>query len=229
MTTSPSPTRRAYRRSVQRHLWSRRIRALLASGLVLGVGATVTLAAWNDSEYASGSVTAGYFRLEGSPTGEQESFVDSSDMESSVGSPEMEMQSIAFTPNASLFPGQSTYALFSVRTIAGSLGGTVEANSLGGTNEALDHYLTYGLSVTKSGQCNTLEDFDSGPVIIDRETGLGESPQNSMPVGADGPNTGSQVDYCLELSLADGAGDEAQSQSTTPSWQFLGTSTSVSE
>ena len=47
-------------------------RALLAGGLVLGVGATATLAAWNDSEVATGSFAASVFDTEsqsaGSPT-----------------------------------------------------------------------------------------------------------------------------------------------------------------
>src|SRR5690606_31735774 len=48
---------------------SRMIRALLAGGLVLGVGTAVTLAAWNDSEFASGTFRAGTFDLEGSTDG----------------------------------------------------------------------------------------------------------------------------------------------------------------
>ena len=41
------------------------IRAILAGGLVLGVGAAVTLAAWNDSEFVTGTFTAGTFNLRG--------------------------------------------------------------------------------------------------------------------------------------------------------------------
>ncbi|MDR6986618.1 putative ribosomally synthesized peptide with SipW-like signal peptide [Paenarthrobacter nitroguajacolicus] len=46
-----------------------KIRAILAGGLVLGVGAAITLAAWNDSEFAQGTFTAGAFNLEGSTDG----------------------------------------------------------------------------------------------------------------------------------------------------------------
>lgn len=52
-TSTPSPT-------------NRKIRAILAGGLVLGVGAAVTLAAWNDSEFVGGDFGAGTFNLEGS-------------------------------------------------------------------------------------------------------------------------------------------------------------------
>ena len=50
-------------------LRGRKIRAVLAAGLVLGIGAVVTLAAWNDSEYATGTFAAGTFNLEGSTDG----------------------------------------------------------------------------------------------------------------------------------------------------------------
>jgi predicted ribosomally synthesized peptide with SipW-like signal peptide len=47
----------------------RKIAALLAGGLVAGVGTMATLASWNDSEFASGTFTAGHFDLEGSTDG----------------------------------------------------------------------------------------------------------------------------------------------------------------
>jgi predicted ribosomally synthesized peptide with SipW-like signal peptide len=45
------------------------VRAILAGGLVLGVGAAVTLAAWNDSEFAQGTFSAGTFNVVGSLDG----------------------------------------------------------------------------------------------------------------------------------------------------------------
>ena len=53
---------------------SRRARALLASGVVLGLGTTATLAAYTDSEWATGSFSANAtvqdkLELEGSPDG----------------------------------------------------------------------------------------------------------------------------------------------------------------
>ncbi|MEJ7649283.1 MAG: SipW-dependent-type signal peptide-containing protein [Nakamurella sp.] len=54
-TVPTAPVRRRDRR--------RKFRAVLAAGLVLGVGGAVTLAAWNDSEYATGTFTAGTFNM----------------------------------------------------------------------------------------------------------------------------------------------------------------------
>jgi len=49
--------------------WGRRTKSLLAGGLVLGVGAAITLAAWNDSEFASAEFEAGSFDMVGSIDG----------------------------------------------------------------------------------------------------------------------------------------------------------------
>ena len=54
--------------TAKRRRRSRMIRAILAGGLVLGVGAAVTLAAWNDSEFVTGTFTAGTFNMQGSTT-----------------------------------------------------------------------------------------------------------------------------------------------------------------
>ncbi|GAA1315479.1 hypothetical protein GCM10020360_17940 [Nonlabens tegetincola] len=44
-------------------------RAILAGGLVLGVGAAITLAAWTDTEWARGIFSSGNFGIEGSTDG----------------------------------------------------------------------------------------------------------------------------------------------------------------
>lgn len=55
--------------AAKRTLHRRKITAVLAGGMVLGVGAAVTLAAWNDSEFATGSFAAGSFTFQGSTDG----------------------------------------------------------------------------------------------------------------------------------------------------------------
>lgn len=46
----------------------RKYKALLAGGVVLGLGATMTLAAWSDTEYANGVFSAGKFNVQGNPS-----------------------------------------------------------------------------------------------------------------------------------------------------------------
>lgn len=214
MTTHPS-TRRARRRGTQRHLWSRRIRALLASGLVLGVGATITLAAWNDSEYATGSVTAGGFTLEGSPTGEPGSFAPSG--------PDSQ-HSLTFSPNAdAMYPGETTYSLFSVRTQEGSVGGTIRVLADEGNTGGLGEYLIYGLSLIDDGVACSADTYSTGTEI------LTPSP-NNMAANPDSEQelspSGGKQNYCIALTLPLDAPNGAQNASVNPEWQFLGTSVS---
>lgn len=50
-------------------LTRRKILAVLAGGLVVGVGSALTLAAWNDSEFATSDFAAGTFVFQGSTDG----------------------------------------------------------------------------------------------------------------------------------------------------------------
>lgn len=85
----------------------RKRKALLAGGVVLGLGATMTLAAWSDDVWVSGSFNAGTFNVQGA--------VDSAgtnwqEYNSSAGG------GLTFTvaPTA-MTPGQSVYAPLNLR------------------------------------------------------------------------------------------------------------------
>ncbi len=79
-------------------------RAILAGGLVLGVGAAVTLAAWTDDEFANGIFSAGTFVFQGS--------ADGSDFSDNITAPG---QSISFEVNpGTLSPGASVSGAYTV-------------------------------------------------------------------------------------------------------------------
>jgi predicted ribosomally synthesized peptide with SipW-like signal peptide len=84
----------------------RKVAAILAGGLVLGVGTMATLASWNDSEFANATFTAGTFKLVGSLNGT--TFTDHATSASSAG--------LTFsTPFSNLQPGSVVYAKFAVQ------------------------------------------------------------------------------------------------------------------
>lgn len=86
-------------------------RAVLAGGLVLGVGAAITLAAWTDQEWAKGVFGSGTFGIEGSTNGA--SFVEHPDAASAA--------TLDFQVDADkLAPGDDVYAGFAVRLIGAS-------------------------------------------------------------------------------------------------------------
>ncbi|MDN5732469.1 MAG: SipW-dependent-type signal peptide-containing protein [Yaniella sp.] len=195
------------------------MRALLASGLVLGVGSTLTLSSWNDSEYIETEIEAGTFMFEGSRTGQEGSFEESS---------EEAAHALTFSSNAGqMYPGSSTYALFSVRTQSGSLGGTsqVQPPQWDRENpESLGHYLNYGIRILEGTTCNEETFAASAQVVVDSETPLLEvEPQVTEQVLA--PDAQETVNYCIELALPVGDNNDAQGATVAPQWEFLGTST----
>ncbi|HEY1105975.1 SipW-dependent-type signal peptide-containing protein [Agromyces endophyticus] len=107
----------------------RKVLAILAGGLVLGVGAAVTLAVWNDSEFATGTFGAGSFGIDGS--------IDGTTFDSSPAAPG---KTLTFELDAdALSPGSTVYAPFAVGltptsdyeaavTVASTTGGTIGAN-----------------------------------------------------------------------------------------------------
>lgn len=181
----------------------------------------MTLASWNDSEFAGGSIEAGNFALEGSATGTEP--FDASNANN--------QHSLTFaledaTLEDVLYPGATTYALFSVRAAEGSLGGTVQVVADEGNAEALGAYLTYGVREISSTTCNaTSFNADDSTDVVSRGSALTEgAPSDSVQTL--GPNAAAPVNYCLELTLPEDASNEAQTLAATPQWEFLGTSVS---
>lgn len=87
-------------------------RAILAGGLVLGVGAAITLAAWTDQEWARGLFGSGSFGIEGSAGGAP--FTEHPDSASAAV--------LDFQVDAdALSPGDEVYAGFAVQLIAASV------------------------------------------------------------------------------------------------------------
>lgn len=127
----------------------RKVRAILAGGLVLGLGAAVTLANWNDSEFAAATFTAGTFNLQGSTDGT--TFTDHASVAGAAA--------LTFTtPFSALSPTDVVVAPFAVRLAAGTTNNAdlrVQALTVtesGGTANAAN--LTYAIyPVVSSAAC----------------------------------------------------------------------------
>ncbi|UFU03019.1 SipW-dependent-type signal peptide-containing protein [Ruania suaedae] len=194
-----------------------RLRALLAGGLVLGLGSAVTLAAWNDSEYATTTVTASTFGVVGSVNGGAFSEHPTS------GS----AATLAFSPAVPAFsPGTAGYTSFGVRTTASStVGGsvTMQTPTIAGP-AALQNAMRYAVRLIPSGSsCNAaLFTNTSAPVIVPNETALATAVlPNARPLTA---AAGSTVSFCVRMSMIAGASTDAQGQTLIATWQFLATS-----
>lgn len=181
-----------------------KIRAVLAGGLVLGIGAAVTLAAWNDSEFARGTFTAGTLNLEGSTNGT--SFGDNP-----VNSP----ATLGFTAStANLSPGDTVEAPFAVRlSDLSTYDATVKISTAGSTGSLAG--LTYSLDRTTTFGCTG--QVTSTLVPSPRE--LGTTPDNvTFGLGqGTGTDPGAPVYLCFRITASTGL---VQSQTGTTTWEF---------
>lgn len=184
---------------------SRMVRAVLAGGLVLGVGAAVTLAAWNDSAFTTGSFAAGTFKVEGSVDG-----TTWAEYDSSPGG------TLDFTmPAAGLSPGASVSAPFAVRLSAGSTADGTIAVSTDSTSGTISD-LTYSMAITSGFGCGT--SVTSTP-ISGAALGTGTA-SFSLTKGSPTTSAGAPVYVCFTLT----AGAITQGQTGSATWKFVGTS-----
>lgn len=179
---------------------------MLAAGLVLGVGAAMTLAAWNDSEYARGTFSAGTFNLVGSTDGT--TFAD----HATAASP----ATLPFTVNAgTLSPGDVTAAPFAVQLAAGTTNPatvTVTSADTTGTVSAL----TYQLLLTTTFGCTATT---TGTTLVPAGTAVGTVPGSTtfpLTQGAAGAS-GAPVFLCFKVTAGAGL---AQGQTGTATWQL---------
>ncbi|WP_431710409.1 SipW-dependent-type signal peptide-containing protein [Glutamicibacter uratoxydans] len=192
---------------------SRKVKALLAGGLVLGVGAAVTLAAWTDTEWATGNFSAGTFGIEGSTDGA------AYDDHETVG--EAATLTFNLTGGENLSPGDVTSAPFALRTIVGtSYGASVELTSAvsDGPNAA---NLTYGIvTVADAAACNPEA---TGTAIVPAGTAL-DSFAGAATFDLAAATTeaaGTAVTLCFQVAAGD---DLIQGETASASWEFIGTS-----
>ena len=183
-----------------------KIRAVLAGGLVLGIGAAVTLAAWNDSEFAKGTFTAGAFNLEGSTDGTDFTQPSTASNPASLG----------FTVDPDdLSPGDTVEAPFAVRLNAASTNNatvTVSTETSTGTLSGL----TYSLTQSTDFGC----DETVTSTLVQPTQALGTTPGNaafSLAKGSAVEDPGAPVNLCFRITAG---ATLPQSQTGTTTWEF---------
>ncbi|MGX1934463.1 SipW-dependent-type signal peptide-containing protein [Microbacterium resistens] len=197
----------------------RKVMAVLAGGLVLGVGAAVTLAAWNDSEFATGTFGAGQFNLEGSTTSATTGYDDHNVDEGDAAA------SLAFTlPLAdNLTPGDVVYAPFWVRLAAGtttpaSLTATAVAAGTGG-NEANLSYSVYAIAA--GAACNASATTGSLVASGSSLSAFTDGADLALAQGADAATPGAAQQLCFVVTAGTGL---VQGANATATWSFTATS-----
>jgi predicted ribosomally synthesized peptide with SipW-like signal peptide len=176
------------------------IRAVLSGGLVLGVGAAVTLAAWNDSEFATGSFQAGSFNIQGTaddPAGSNPDWSDHATTGTALG--------LTFRVNAdALTPGQSVYAPMSLRVDP--------------AKNSYDANVTLPSAPTVTGDLGA--DLTTKTYVSTYANCAGGAPGTSEFSNGTLSKDGTAQTVCLVVSMNAGAPATAQGTSATVAWQF---------
>lgn len=194
---------------------SRKIKALLAGGLVLGVGTAVTLAAWTDYEWGNADFTAGTFNIQGSTDG-----TTFNDHESETGAAALNFDVGA----VALSPTDTVAAPFVLQTDADTTyDATLEVTSAAvtGVNATA---LSYGIfEVASFADCDADATATPEDTIVPAGTALDSvagATTTALSAGADG-TAGAPVTLCFQVT-ADDTLDEGQTNTAT--WQLTATS-----
>ena len=182
---------------------------------MLGVGATGTLAAWTDDEYARSTFTAGTFGIEGSATSATTGFADQATAASAAV--------LTFTaPPTAMSPGTTTYASFWVRSKNPSVAGTVQVltPTFGAASTGLQAHLTYAVRLLTTAQACGASAFSTplGATVVAAATPL-TTTLATTPVALAANQTQTHH-YCFAVTLPSGATNTAQGLVAVPTWQF---------
>ncbi|MFP7761554.1 SipW-dependent-type signal peptide-containing protein [Marisediminicola sp. LYQ85] len=213
--TRPSP--RAHRRGP-------RARAVLAGGLVLGVGAAITLAAWNDSEFATGVFTSGSFNLEGNEVTAAGPYSDHAEPGDAAA--------LTFTaPFDNLAPDDVVYSGYWLRLAAGTtVDATLAVESIATTVPTApavgnEENLSYDIySIPSGSPCGAAAVAGETPIASGADltsNAAVASDTVDLTQGATVDDAGSAVQLCIVVTAND---DLEQSVETTSTWQFTATS-----
>ncbi|GAB5078615.1 hypothetical protein ARTHROSP310_17570 [Arthrobacter sp. AD-310] len=212
-----------------------KVRALLAGGLVLGIGAAFTLAAWTDNEWVFGQSENGggpgtkvYHMQQNTWTGPAGDAVWG-DKDAAPGG------ALTFSVNAdNLVPGTTVYAPMQLRasdksqSLVATLTGAArldEADSVTNSSAlygALRYQLKQGVD---KDLCNAANFGPNGTDLVRVGSTLStrsDTPIN-LPAGATDAAPGTPVSLCFALTLPSSAGVELQGLKTTPVWTFSST------
>ncbi|MFC4224960.1 SipW-dependent-type signal peptide-containing protein [Lysinibacter cavernae] len=199
-----------------------RIRALLVGGLVLGVGAAVTMASWVDNEVATGAFGASIFNTVSSSQG------SASDHHTTA-------PGAALTFNAAaMSPGTSGYAWLNVQTtpqtnVTGSL--NLSGQTFSNTSAvALSPYLQYRIVLLPNATATcAAASFAGTPSWVTPATGAYTVATAALPASVSVPlsTAGTTVQrLCVEVQLQPLTPNDRQGQTATLQWTFTATSSS---
>jgi predicted ribosomally synthesized peptide with SipW-like signal peptide len=184
------------------------VRAVLAGGIVLGVGAAITLAAWNASDFATGNFDAGTFAFQGSANGTDYALHTSEDP-----------ATLSFGDASDMSPDMTTYAAYWLRLGAGTTDDATVTVASGGATGVTG--LTYGMTQIGATATCDASAATTGTSLVPAGTALDSvgatAPTFALTAGATSTDDGTPVQVCLAVTADTGL---VQGQSGNATWQF---------
>lgn len=199
---------------------SRKGRALLAGGAVLGIGATATLAAWTDDVWVLSTFTTSPFNVEAAvAVNPQNDDWDEFDTETEPGGLEFQVEPTA------MLPSDSVYAPLSLRIERGTSDGVISlpgpastGTALGGNDQTFFETLQLTLFEVNPAQCNEAGTETVGPIAGFDHAPLSEATGSELVTlpepAVDG--TGEAVAICFKVTLPADAGPGVAGGKTGP-------------
>ncbi len=193
-----------------------RLLAILAVGMLLGLGAVATMAAWSDSAFSTGSFGTNAFNIQGSVDGG----TTWAEMATAPGG------TLPFAVNAaSLTPGDTVYAPISLRIDpnAQNFGATVSLSGANLTGGNLTTTLRYAAkSGVSAANCTSSGFAANGTALVAANTALSVgSGSTTFALAKDS----TPVSVCFAVTLPSSATASTQNDTATATWQFIAGST----
>jgi predicted ribosomally synthesized peptide with SipW-like signal peptide len=218
----------------------KKVFAILAAGLVVGIGGTMTLASWTDTEWAYGGNGAGgpgvgtsTFQIDQDATNPFVAPGTFTNHDTNPGN------SLSFGVGAlALTPGDVVYAPVAITSIPNSIAGTVVLNAAVpatgvATNDPatlLGNTLHLSIGViseplgTVPPTCN-LAGFGAFTPLLTDATGIYSAPAATAEALTVPPAAKNVLHYCFKIQLPATATSTAfQGLTVAPAWSFTGTS-----
>lgn len=198
----------------------RKVRAVAAAGTVLGVGAVITLAAWNDSEFAEGIFGAGSFAMESSHEGAEGHYASRG---SAAEAAELSFNAV------DLYPGEAVAAPLWVRLTADTSHPgvlhqitTAESGPAGGGDiSAVDELSVEVYELGSGDTCST--GIEGSPVVssstLELETSEGQLDVDLMT--GSGNDAGAAVQLCFVVEASE---DLTRNATADVVWEIHGES-----
>lgn len=188
---------------------------MLIGALVLGFGASATMAAWTDDEFASTEITAGTFSIM-SRTAASPTFAAHETSETAVQLP---------LNATNLYPGQSRAAWLQIQTM-GTVPGTVQLTAVTPTvpveqSPHTDLRGTLTVRIAATTATTTADPTCSASTPASDDVPIGSLP--ALAAQSLEPNGANVVNYCVIVSLPESAPVVAQGGTVTPVWTFTAT------